>query len=218
MLSSAGAGGSSVRLRPLKGVLSRVQKLDTFDMVLFGGTGDLALRKLVPALYRRHVAGQMGPSSRVLAVARTSLSREEYLAQIETTCRKHLSGEEFTEARWRAFAAQVDYVRVDVTDPQDFRKLHAALEGRDDAARIIFLSTAPSLFTLTCDNLAAAGIVTPKSRVVLEKPLGHDRASADLINRSVGAIFAEHQIYRIDPSRCGGVAGSATCRSPSRSS
>ena len=167
-------------------------------MVLFGGTGDLALRKLVPALYRRHVAGQMGPSSRVLAVARTSLSKEDYLAQIEASCRKHLAKDEFTEARWRAFAAQVDYVQVDATDARDFRKLHATLEGRDDAARVIFLSTAPSLFTLTCDNLAAAGIVTPKSRVVLEKPLGHDRASAELINRSVGAIFAEQQIYRID--------------------
>jgi glucose-6-phosphate 1-dehydrogenase len=175
-----------------------VQKLDTFDMVLFGGTGDLALRKLVPALYRRHVAGQMGPSSRVLAVARTKLSKEEYLAQIEASCRKHLAKDEFTEARWHAFAAQVDYVQVDATEAKDFRKLHATLEGREDAARVIFLSTAPSLFTLTCDNLAAAAIVTPKSRVVLEKPLGHDRASAELINRSVGAIFAEQQIYRID--------------------
>src|ERR1700722_12055650 len=168
-------------------------------MVLFGGTGDLALRKLVPALYRRHVAGQMGPSSRVLAVARTKLSKEEYLAQIEASCRKHLAKDEFTEARWHAFAMQVDYVQVDATDAKDFRKLHATLEGREDAARVIFLSTAPSLFPLTCDNRAAAAIVTPKSRVVLEKPLGHDRASAELINRSVGAIFAEQQIYPIDP-------------------
>ena len=185
-------------LRPFQGVHSSVQKLDTFDMVLFGGTGDLALRKLVPALYRRHVAGQMGPSSRVLAVARSSLTREDYLAQIEASCRKHLKAEELTDERWRAFAARVDYVQVDATSAQDFRKLQAALEGRDDAVRVIFLSTAPSLFTLTCDNLAAVNIVTPKTRVVLEKPLGHDRASAELINRSVGAIFAEHQIYRID--------------------
>src|SRR5271163_1315357 len=104
MLNFAGARGASVGVRPLKEFLSNVQKLDTFDMVLFGGTGDLALRKLVPALYRRHVAGQMGPSSRVLAVARSSLSREEYLTQIETSCRKHLGADEFTEARWRAFA------------------------------------------------------------------------------------------------------------------
>ena len=175
-----------------------MQKLDTFDMVLFGGTGDLALRKLVPALFRRHVAGQLGPSSRVLAVARSGLSREDYLVQIEANCRKHLKADELTDERWRAFAAQVDYVQVDATSAEDFRKLQAALAGRDDAVRVIFLSTAPSLFTLTCDNLAAANIVTPKTRVVLEKPLGHDRASAELINRSVGAIFSEHQIYRID--------------------
>ena len=175
-----------------------MQKLDKFDMVLFGGTGDLALRKLVPALYRRHVAGQIGSSSRVLAVARSGLSREDYLAQIEASCRKHLNADELTDARWRAFVEQVDYVQVDVTSAQDFSKLQAVLAGRDDAVRVIFLSTAPSLFTLTCDNLASANIVTPKTRVVLEKPLGHDRASAELINRSVGAIFDEHQIYRID--------------------
>ncbi len=175
-----------------------MQKLDTFDMVLFGGTGDLALRKLVPALYRRHVAGQMGTVSRVLAVARTNLTREEYLAQIETSCRKHLAAEELTDARWQAFVAQVEYVQVDATEARDFKKLAAILEGREDAVRVLFLSTAPSLFTQTCDNLKLAGIVTAKSRVVLEKPLGHDRASAELINRSVGAIFAEQQIYRID--------------------
>jgi glucose-6-phosphate 1-dehydrogenase len=175
-----------------------VQKLETFDMVLFGGTGDLALRKLVPALYRRHVAGQMDLDSRVIAVARSALSREEYLAQIENSCRKHLNAEEFSDTRWRAFASQVDYVQVDVTESRDFRKLATSLQGRDNAGRVIFLSTAPSLFTTTCDNLATAGIVTPKSRVVLEKPLGHDRGSAELINRSVGAIFAEQQIYRID--------------------
>jgi glucose-6-phosphate 1-dehydrogenase len=175
-----------------------VQKLDTFDMVLFGGTGDLALRKLVPALYRRHVAGQMGTASRVLAVARTNLTREEYLTQIEATCRKHLAAEEFSDARWRAFAAQVDYVQVDATEARDFKKLGASLEGRDDATRVLFLSTAPSLFTLTCDNLASAGIVTPNSRVVLEKPLGHDLESAQEINRVVRSVYSETQAFRID--------------------
>jgi hypothetical protein len=169
-----------------------------FDMLLFGATGDLALRKLVPALYRRHLAGQIVAGSRVLAVARTSQSRETYLAQIEETCRKYLRPEEFSAERWKSFAAVVDYLTIDATQAQDFKKLSASLAGRDDVVRVIFLSTAPSLFTLTCDNLAAAGLVTPKSRVVLEKPLGHDRTSAEAINRSVGAMFAEHQIYRID--------------------
>jgi glucose-6-phosphate 1-dehydrogenase len=169
-----------------------------FDMLLFGATGDLALRKLVPALYRRHIAGQIVTGSRVLAVARTAQTREIYLAQIEETCRKYLRPEEFSAERWKSFIAQLDYVTVDATQVQDFKKLGALLSGRDDVVRVFFLSTAPSLFTLTCDNLAAAGLVTPKSRVVLEKPLGQDRSSAEAINRSVGAIFAEHQIYRID--------------------
>jgi glucose-6-phosphate 1-dehydrogenase len=169
-----------------------------FDMLLFGATGDLALRKLIPALYRRHLAGQIVTGSRVLAVARTSQSREAYLAQVEETCRKYLRPEEFSAERWTSFAALVDYLTVDATQAQDFKKLAASLAGRGDVVRVAFLSTAPSLFTLTCDNLAAAGLVTPKTRVVLEKPLGQDRASAELINRSVGSIFAEQQIYRID--------------------
>ena len=192
-----GRGGCRERPLGLRGSDS-VQKVDSFDMVLFGGTGDLALRKLVPALYLRHAAGQIGTGARVIAVARTSITREEYLAQIEASCREHLRPEEFNAAHWRSFAASVDYVQVDATEAADFRKLCVALEGREDSVRVLYLSTAPSLFTQICDNLAAAGIVTPISRVVLEKPLGNDRASAELINRSVGAIFSEQQIYRID--------------------
>ncbi len=175
-----------------------MRNIETFDLLLFGATGDLALRKLVPALYRRHVAGQFVAGSRVLGVARTNQSRESYLAQIEETCRRYLRPDEFTAERWKSFSDLVDYVTVDASQPQDFKTLSALLAGREDVVRVIFLSTAPSLFTLTCNNLAAAGLVTPKARVVLEKPLGHDMASAEAINRSVGALFAENQIYRID--------------------
>ena len=170
----------------------------SFDMLLFGATGDLALRKLVPALYRRHLAGHIGAGARIVGVARTAQTREVYLAQIEETCRKYLRAEEFTPERWKSFTALVDYVTVDATQPQDFKKLATLLAGRDEVVRVIFLSTAPSLFTHVCTNLAATSLVTPKTRIVLEKPLGQDRASAEAINQSVGAIFREHQIYRID--------------------
>jgi glucose-6-phosphate 1-dehydrogenase len=186
------------KLEPVKGQSNGLPPGAPFDMLLFGATGDLALRKLVPALYRRHLAGQIVAGSRVLAVARTHQSREVYIAQIEETCRKYLRAEEFTAERWKSFAALVDYVTVDATQAQDFKKLAVLLTARDEVVRVFFLSTAPSLFTLTCDHLSAAGLVTPKSRVVLEKPLGQDRSSAEAINRSVGAIFGEHQIYRID--------------------
>ena len=170
----------------------------SFDMLLFGATGDLALRKLVPALYRRHLAGHIGAGARIVGVARTAQTREVYLAQIEETCRKYLRAEEFTPERWKSFSALVDYATVDATQPGDFKKLASLLAGREEVVRVIFLSTAPSLFTHVCTNLAATGLVTPKTRIVLEKPLGQDRASAEAINQSVGAIFREHQIYRID--------------------
>ena len=118
------------------------------------------------------------------------------MAQIEETCRKYLRADEFSADRWKSFTALVDYVTVDATQAQDFRKLATALAGRDDVARVIFLSTAPSLFTLTCDHLAAAGLVTPKSRVVLEKPLGQDRASAEKLYRRALAI--DDSIYGPD--------------------
>ena len=175
-----------------------MQKLEPFDLVLFGGTGDLAMRKLLPALYRRVVAGQIAPGSRILAVARGSLSREQYLTEVEDKCRPHLEAQEFTAEHWQTFTGLIDYLAINVTVAEEFTRLSAALAGREALVRVMFLSMAPALFTATCTHLAGAGIVTPRSRVVLEKPLGQDRASADDINRQVGAIFQEHQIYRID--------------------
>jgi glucose-6-phosphate 1-dehydrogenase len=168
-----------------------------FDLVLFGGTGDLSTRKLMPALYRRFLAGQLGKESRVIGVARGELSRERFLEHIGVSCRKHL-GADFNEDSWREFSQCVDYVKVDGSSQTDFAALGASLGGREQHTRVFFLSTAPALFTAICDNLARANLVTPSSRVVLEKPLGHDLASAEHINQSVARMFEEHQIYRID--------------------
>ena len=171
--------------------------LPTFDMLLFGGTGDLVTRKLLPALYRRYAAGQVSPESRIYGIARTALTRSEYLAQAETACRNFL-GKEFDSPHWQAFGALLDYVKLDAGSEADYMQLSTALKGRDQVVRVFFFSTASNLFSVMCQNMAKAGIVTPLSRVVLEKPLGHDTASADLINQQVGAVFAEKQIYRID--------------------
>ncbi len=171
--------------------------LPTFDMLLFGGTGDLVTRKLLPALYRRYAAGQVSAESRIFGIARTDLSRSEYMAQAETACRNFL-GKEFDSPQWEAFSALLDYVKLDAGSEPDYIQLNSALKGRDHVIRVFFFSTASNLFSVMCQNMAKAGIVTPLSRVVLEKPLGHDTASADLINQQVGAVFAEKQIYRID--------------------
>ena len=174
-----------------------MQPLPTFDLVLFGGTGDLAMRKLLPALYRRKASGHLSPKSRVLGVARGELSREEYLAQVQASCQTHL-GKDYDDKRWAEFSQHVDYLKVDASLPEDFAGLAAKLKGCDDHVRAFFLSTAPDLFAPICEGLAQHGLVTSCSRVVLEKPLGHDRKSSAEINARVGSIFSEKQIFRID--------------------
>ena len=174
-----------------------VAVLPTFDMLLFGGTGDLVTRKLLPALYRRFAADQVSKDSRIYGIARTALTRREYVAQAETACREFL-GKEFEPKRWEGFATLLDYLKIDAASAADYAQLTAALRGREPLVRVFFFSTASNLFSVMCENLALAGVVTPMSRVVLEKPLGHDTVSADLINQQVGAVFTEQQIYRID--------------------
>jgi glucose-6-phosphate 1-dehydrogenase len=175
----------------------RMERLHDFDLVLFGGTGDLAMRKLLPALYRRFVAGQFPPGARVVGVARGDLSREAYQAQVEASCRDH-ARDGFDAAKWADFAQKLYFVRADAARPDSFVELAGFLRGRENLTRIFFLSTAPTLFADICDQIGKAGIATPSSRVVLEKPLGQDLESATEINRHVGAIFSEPQIFRID--------------------
>jgi glucose-6-phosphate 1-dehydrogenase len=174
-----------------------MQSLPTFDLILFGGTGDLAMRKLLPALYRRTCAGQIVPPSRIIGAGRSQLSREEYLSQVKATCEAHL-GEAFDPAVWEQFAKQIHYHKIDASQSRDFEPLAELLRGCEARIRVFFLSMAPDLFAPVCEQLQQHGMVTPSSRVVLEKPLGEDRASSAEINERVGTIFSEQQIFRID--------------------
>jgi glucose-6-phosphate 1-dehydrogenase len=114
-----------------------VAVLPTFDMLLFGGTGDLVTRKLVPAMYRRYAAGQVSAESRIYGIARTPLSRSEYLAQVEAACRGFL-GKEFDAPRWEAFSGLLYYIKLDAGAEQDFAQLTVALKGREQFVRVFF--------------------------------------------------------------------------------
>jgi glucose-6-phosphate 1-dehydrogenase len=168
-----------------------------FDLVLFGGTGDLAMRKLLPALYRRFTSGQISADARIIGVARSALDAPGYVARAEAACRQHL-GEAFDAARWDEFRQLLDYQKVEATTDPDYAALAGRLAGRTELPRIFFLSTAPDLFAAICGRLSTHGVITPASRIMLEKPLGEDFASAERINDIVGAIVTERQIYRID--------------------
>jgi len=172
--------------------------VDEFDLVIFGGTGDLALRKLLPALYHRVGDGQITGDSRIIAASRGDVGRDAYLEQVEQALRSNLPGDEFRDDQWSKFRDRIHYVQCDAHAPDQWQALVDLLAGHDDRVRVAYLATAPSLFGTIAQGLKQNGLVTATSRIVLEKPLGHDYASAREINDQVGACFAENQVYRID--------------------
>lgn len=171
--------------------------VDTFDLVIFGGTGDLSQRKLLPALYHRFVDGQIPAESRLIGVSRTPMSDEEFRAFAKNAC-KVSTGEDFDPESWEAFAPLLSYVGMDATDPKaDWKELKAKLGG-DGRATIFYLAVTPKIYVPICESIGKAGLSKGDARVVLEKPIGTDLGSAKTINAGVGAVFEEDRIYRID--------------------
>jgi len=169
-----------------------------FDFVLFGGGGDLAMRKLVPALYALSRGKNFPQSARIIAVGRHEWSREQYLEEVARQARPNIAPERLDEQAWQAFCDRVNYVSLNASDASTYAALHEAMRDDDKLTRVYYLATPPHLFATICQNLAKAGLATPNARVVLEKPLGRDLASARQINADVGHVFAESQIFRID--------------------
>ena len=166
------------------------------DIVIFGGAGDLSFRKLLPALYMAHLHSRLSPGTRIVAVGRQNWSREEYLDFIDKHSPQFIEKNALTPDDWKRFMDRLVYVSLDVTAASDYAKLKAVCG--EPMVRVFYLATAPSLFTQICANLSDAGLVDAQSRVVLEKPLGTDLASARAINTDVARYFDEQQIYRID--------------------
>ncbi len=178
--------------------MAKLIPVEVFDLIIFGGTGDLAMRKLLPALYHRDRDAQLTPDSRIISIGRGALERSAYLDRVRKSLRANLCEGEYDAASWKTFSNRIQYVQADGTRHEEWDDLVAALKGYEDRTRVAYLATAPSLFGAIARGLAANGLVTAGSRIVLEKPLGHDLASAAEINNAVGECFAENQIYRID--------------------
>lgn len=169
-----------------------------FDLVLFGGSGDLAMRKLIPALYNRNRANDLPATARIVCVGRHEWSREEFLSALEENAKPNIPANLFEPNFWSAFCNRLIYVSLDATNVETYQALAGAMRTDPAVTRVFYLATPPSLFATICHDLSACGLATPQSRVVLEKPLGRDLASARQINEEVGRVFSESQIFRID--------------------
>ncbi|MES1941407.1 glucose-6-phosphate 1-dehydrogenase [Salinisphaera sp. T5B8] len=172
--------------------------VDPFDLIIFGGTGDLAQRKLLPALFHRDGDGQFSDDSRIVAVSRGEIDSEAYRQWVRETLEAQLSAKELKENVWQRFAARLHHVALDMQAETGWDDLGDALDADAKRSRVFYLATAPSLFGTVAQRLHDAGLTNERSRIVLEKPVGHDFDSAREINDAVGAVFAESQIYRID--------------------
>ena len=165
------------------------------DLILFGATGDLALRMLYPSLYFLHADGLLAPDVRVIGASRSQLSRFEFLGRIESAVRDRADGD-FSVETWRAFSERLDYCAGDASKPDLYQELRRRMKS--DGERVFYLSTSPSLYGPIIENLKAAGLSDGDARVVVEKPLGKDLRSCRQINDALGAAFPESRIFRID--------------------
>lgn len=172
------------------------------SIVIFGASGDLTRRKLVPALYRQYTKGRIPGALTIVGTARSELTHEQFRSMMREAV------EELTEATpdtrsWEQFASDLWYLPGDVNELEDYRALRSFLEQREPATsnRLYYLATAPDFFPVITRQLGEAGMAAEDSswrRVVIEKPFGRDLASAQELNKTVHASFDEHQVYRID--------------------
>ena len=164
-------------------------------LVIFGATGDLAQRMLFPSLCFLEEDHLLADDVAIVGCARTKMTNDAFIALVEKTVRAR-SDHGFDERAWTKFRDRLSYVSVDAQDPPSFEALGKAVGGVREL--VFYLSTSPAHYGSICSNLKAAGLVRGNSRVVVEKPIGHDLASYRQINASLSAIFSENHIFRVD--------------------
>ena len=176
---------------------SQIIPVDPFDFIIFGGTGDLAERKLLPALYYRQRDHQFSEPTRIIGASRSKMTDAEFQAFAKKAISEHVKAEDIDAKELKTFLARLSYVAVDAMSGDGFAKLKKAI-GDSDCIRAYYLAVAPALFGEISHKLKEHGLVTPNSRIVVEKPIGRDLVSAKALNDQIGEVFGEHQIFRID--------------------
>ncbi|HQU67423.1 MAG TPA: glucose-6-phosphate dehydrogenase [Albidovulum sp.] len=177
-------------------MVSRVIPVQTFDLVIFGGTGDLARRKILPGLYRRYIAGQIPEGSRIIGAARADLNDEGFRALATQAIEEFIPAKSRDAETVARFVEHMHYVSVDATGTGGWKELAKLV--RKDVVQAFYFSVAPALFGALAERLHANKIANAESRIVVEKPFGRDLESAQALNATLAEHFHESQIYRID--------------------
>ncbi len=174
-------------------------------MVIFGASGDLTQRKLIPALYSLACADRLSPHTRVIGVGRTKFKDESFRQHLQAGVESHARLEENCET-WDRFAGRLSYITGDYDDPETYRRLGKRLEEFDREAgtsgnRLFHMAIPPEVFSTVVEHLSKSGLNGSQkgwSRLVVEKPFGHDLESAQDLNQRIHQVFEEDQVFRID--------------------
>ena len=173
-------------------------------IVIFGASGDLTSRKLVPALYNLMRAGELPAQTRIIGFSRTRMSDDEWRSSLRESTATHAGGDPLDDASWARFAACVHYQPGDIGSAEDVRCLAArldVLEGGAEAGRVYYLATAPQFYEPVVAALGEHGMAAETRgprRIVVEKPFGTDLVTARALNASLHGVFSESQVFRID--------------------
>lgn len=168
------------------------------DILIVGGEGDLAYRKLYPALYHLDAAGCLSDGLQIVGIARSKLAAEEFPAKVRAKFEHFHGAEALDEKVWQRFSGRLQYYALDATSESELRVLRDEVFVDSNRDLIVYLATPPTIFAPICQSLWAVGLVRDNSRLVVEKPLGDSQESFLDINNSLTSIFREEQVYRID--------------------
>ncbi len=177
-----------MRLRPMPDQSRPIERL-----VIFGATGDLAARMLLPSLYFLDADGLLSAGLKLIGSARAPMDRDAFIDHVKAILEKRTDGLEPKE--WERFAGRLDYCQADVTKAEGLAVLAEKLAG---ASTVFYLALSPSLYGAVCASLDGSGLACGDCRIVLEKPIGHDLASSRAINAEVAQVFEESRVFRVD--------------------
>lgn len=167
------------------------------DLLIVGGDGDLALRKLYPSLYYLELNNCMPENTRIIGMARTGQTREEFLEKIHSWLKRSVKTELYSEEKWASFAEKIWFGKGDATSSESLCSVKNTYFDNDNHL-VIYLAIPPAIFGKVCSAINACGLNRPTTRLVIEKPLGDSRESFLAINEELTSSFSEEQIFRID--------------------
>ena len=169
--------------------------LNTFNLYLFGGTGDLSNRKLIPAMFRQETLGNIDKESQIIGLGSREISKEEYTQIVKNSLEKYFPSFKDNEEAWTRFGQRLNYIKLDISSSEDWKNIKNIPK---DMPVVYYLATPPNLYKQISTSLKENNLIEDNCRVVVEKPIGSNLETAQDINNSLSAGFDESQIYRID--------------------